>query len=76
MLRMFGLGEGEKTELGWGQADQTYINVNVGFRFPPFPTPFLVSLIFGHQARRYLDTLLESVVLFPRWRSPIGYWQG
>ena len=29
MLRMFGLGEGEKTELGWGQQDETGGNVNV-----------------------------------------------
>jgi len=28
MLRMFGLGEGEKTELGWGQQDETGGNVN------------------------------------------------
>lgn len=29
MLRMFGLGEGEKTELGWGQQDKTGGNVDV-----------------------------------------------
>ena len=29
MLRMFGLGEGEKTELGWGQQDETGGNVDV-----------------------------------------------
>ncbi|KAJ3563550.1 hypothetical protein NP233_g8870 [Leucocoprinus birnbaumii] len=28
MLRMFGLGEGEKAELGWGQADQGSENIN------------------------------------------------
>ncbi|KAF8160698.1 tRNA synthetases class I (C) catalytic domain-containing protein [Crassisporium funariophilum] len=28
MLRMFGLGEGEKTELGWGQLDETGGNAN------------------------------------------------
>jgi hypothetical protein len=50
MLRMFGLGEGEKAELGWGQAGQTDENVNVGFQLAPFPTPFLVSLIFGRFA--------------------------
>jgi cysteinyl-tRNA synthetase len=33
MLRMFGLGEGEKEELGWGQADQGSENVNVGSWF-------------------------------------------
>lgn len=31
MLRMFGLGEGEKTELGWGQQDETGGNVDVRF---------------------------------------------
>jgi cysteinyl-tRNA synthetase len=31
MLRMFGLGEGEKEDLGWGQADQGSENVNVRF---------------------------------------------
>ena len=30
MLRMFGLGEGEKTELGWGQQDETGGNLDVG----------------------------------------------
>jgi cysteinyl-tRNA synthetase len=29
MLRVFGLGEGEKTELGWGQAEQGSENINV-----------------------------------------------
>ncbi len=29
MLRMFGLGEGEKTELGWGQADSSEGSVSV-----------------------------------------------
>jgi cysteinyl-tRNA synthetase len=29
MLCMFGLGEGEKTELGWGQADSSEGSVNV-----------------------------------------------
>jgi hypothetical protein len=29
MLRMFGLGEGEKNELGWGQADHEVSNINV-----------------------------------------------
>ena len=29
MLRMFGLGEGVKVELGWGQADQGAGNINV-----------------------------------------------
>jgi len=28
MLRMFGLGEGERTELGWGQQDETGGNVD------------------------------------------------
>ena len=31
MLRMFGLGEGEKTELGWGQQDETSGNVDVSY---------------------------------------------
>ena len=31
MLRMFGLGEDEKTELGWGQQDETGANVDVRF---------------------------------------------
>ena len=30
-LRMFGLGEGEKSELGWGQLDETGANANVCF---------------------------------------------
>ena len=29
MLRMFGLGEGDKTELGWGQQDEIGGNVDV-----------------------------------------------
>ena len=29
MLCMFGLGEGEKTELGWGQADSSEGSVGV-----------------------------------------------
>ena len=29
MLRMFGLGEGEKAELGWGQLDEAGGNVDV-----------------------------------------------
>ena len=28
-LRMFGLGEGEKSEFGWGQLDETGGNANV-----------------------------------------------
>lgn len=31
MLRMFGLGEGEKTEIGWGQVDTTGSGANVCF---------------------------------------------
>jgi len=30
MLRMFGLGEGERTEFGWGHADQGSKNTDVG----------------------------------------------
>ena len=33
MLRMFGLGEGEKSELGWGQASTEEGDVNVSFLF-------------------------------------------
>jgi len=29
MLRMFGLGEGEKSQIGWGQAEEADTNVNV-----------------------------------------------
>jgi len=29
MLRMFGLGEGEKSELGWGQLDESGGQANV-----------------------------------------------
>jgi len=29
MLRMFGLGEGEKSEIGWGQLDESGGNANV-----------------------------------------------
>ena len=30
-LRMFGLGEGEKSEFGWGQLDETGTSANVCF---------------------------------------------
>lgn len=37
MLRMFGLGEGEKSELGWGQDATGDSNINVIFRFTVSP---------------------------------------
>lgn len=33
MLRMFGLGEGEKSKLGWGQEGTEEGGVNVGFLY-------------------------------------------
>ena len=37
MLRMFGLGEGEKVELGWGQEAAGDSNVNVKPKCPYSP---------------------------------------
>lgn len=36
MLRMFGLGEGGKNDLGWGQIDETGANANVCFWYFPY----------------------------------------
>ncbi len=43
MLRMFGLGEGESIEIGWGQEVSEGTNINV--RHPPFP-------IYGRETNR------------------------
>jgi len=44
MLRMFGLGEGERTELGWGRADQRSENVDVSsFPDTSFTSPSYVQ---------------------------------
>lgn len=40
MLRMFGLGEGEKEEIGWGQPDQGFENINVRSCLRSFPYLF------------------------------------
>jgi cysteinyl-tRNA synthetase len=45
ILCMFGLGEGEKTELGWGQQDETGGNIDVCWSLAfPFPGSLLTDL--------------------------------
>jgi hypothetical protein len=71
MLRMFGLGEGEKSEFGWGQESSGEDNVNVSLMCFSF-----VLLEDGsditYQAGRGTDAIPPNIVLFPRWSSGLG----
>lgn len=62
MLRMFGLGEGEKAELGWGQANGCDDNVNVCL----FYIREMVNKFSPTQARRNFAALSEDVVVIQR----------
>jgi cysteinyl-tRNA synthetase len=66
MLRMFGLGEGDKAELGWGQQDE--IGGNVDVRSPFLRGTLLIDyiLFFRLQAGRGIDALSWGAVFFPR----------
>ncbi|KIM45332.1 hypothetical protein M413DRAFT_66439 [Hebeloma cylindrosporum] len=64
-LRMFGLGEGEKSELGWGQLDETGANANVSRE--EVLMPYLRSLSSFRDGVRRLamakgDTALKDIL--------------
>lgn len=50
MLRMFGLGEGERSELGWGQVDESGDGANVSIS----RTPLEPTLNMEHRGRKSL----------------------
>ena len=66
MLRMFGLGEGENTELGWGQQDETGGTVDVRVSPYLFYRRDLDDWFFRLEAGTDIDALSRSAVLFPR----------
>lgn len=78
MLRMFGLGEGESSEIGWGQdAAEGEENVNVsnvplllGRRSALLTT---LNHTNGHIARGNSHALSSLTVLFQRWGSQACY---
>lgn len=71
MLRMFGLGEGEKTELGWGQIVQGSENINVSSLF----ALHVQLLTRNTSAGRNIDAISENFVFFPGWSPPASYCQ-
>jgi len=62
MLRMFGLGEGEKAEIGWGQVESREGNANVS------SLPSVGSILgfnyfyFSFQAGRNFDAIFENII--------------
>ncbi len=72
MLRIFGLGEGEKVELGWGQTEQTYENANVSPRvFGPIPTPFLIHSYLGFKHIKREDILIPYLRALSSFRDGV-----
>lgn len=71
MLRMFGLGEGEKLELGWGQEttnDGNAVNVSL----PTFNVPLPKSC---RSAGGNFIAVSRRSLFFQGWDSTVGYLQ-
>jgi len=71
MLRMFGLGEGEKSEIGWGQDGGEQGDVNVGF-LSIFCSCLENTSDTMETARRNSHALHSDIVVFPGRRSATG----
>jgi hypothetical protein len=72
MLGIFGLGEGKKSEIGWGQegTGEDSANVSLWSRFSFFSEEHSNPM---YQAGRGPYALPASTIFFPGWCSTFGY---
>ena len=69
MLRMFGLGEGEKSEIGWGQENTGEVNVDVSHPFYVLWKEYPDNI---YQAGGGPYALPPNTVFFPRQCPALG----